>query len=117
MLKTFAILFVAFTTACVADEAPPEDIGLDRTGPVIALEEPELENDDVAPDPRASVTAGVPAAPEAERNICELLPSGGPCARACEPDAMIAEHVPAGSCAWFSCELSDGSIFRTGGCN
>jgi len=47
-------------------------------------------------------------APDGEPGICELLPLDGPCSLVCDPAALIARYVPAGSCVTFFCELTDG---------
>jgi hypothetical protein len=50
-------------------------------------------------------------------DVCELLPVGdGACAHACDPVAL-ATFIPAGTCVTFTCTLTDGSPYRTGGCN
>ncbi len=60
-----------------------------------------VDNDDVLTEPQ----------------VCKLLPAGdGACAHACDPVAL-ATFIPEGTCATFTCTLTDGSEFRAGGCN
>jgi hypothetical protein len=50
-------------------------------------------------------------------NVCDLLPPGdGPCSHACDPVALVGD-IPPGTCASFSCTLTDGTMYITGGCS
>ena len=52
-----------------------------------------------------------------EPDVCSMLPADeGACTHACDPVAL-ASFIPDGTCATFTCTLTDGSIYRTGGCN
>jgi hypothetical protein len=77
-------------------------------------------------DGARQITEDVPvsgfAQPEVPEDVspegCELaIDITGACSLACFPDAVIEHHVPAGTCATFACELSDGSTLHVGGCN
>lgn len=48
-------------------------------------------------------------------NACDLLPDEGPCALACDQDALFATIDP-GTCVSYHCELADGSQINIGGC-
>lgn len=105
MLKKIAIASVIFASACIDDGVEgqlspiPTDKGLspsETAQPVIARE--------TAPDPDR--------APQ-----CMDLPQDdSACAHACDPDALLS-YIPKGTCMTFMCTLTDGSEFKTGGCN
>ena len=53
---------------------------------------------------------------EAGANICDQLPSDGPCSLACDTAALAEKYIPLNSCVSFTCALSDGREFIAGGC-
>jgi hypothetical protein len=68
------------------------------------------ETDEESPDPGDPAHVGTHAVvqlEDPESDICAHLPPAGACAQLCDRDALL-EHVPAGSCAVFHCELTDG---------
>lgn len=50
-------------------------------------------------------------------DICDSLPAEGPCALACDVDALAEQYVPAGACAAFSCTLTDGREIAVHACH
>jgi hypothetical protein len=81
------ILVFLFGSACAAEED-------------VVIEVRTLSDD-------ARVLDVTAVKPGAEPDVCDLLPSCGPCSVACDPDAL-AEYIPAGTCAAFLCHLIDG---------
>lgn len=91
---------------------------------------PELMiDDDRPPIIHTTADAGLPPTPpptqrselgsglNPETDVCRLLPADdSACAHACDPVALKA-YIPRGTCASFNCTLTDGSLFRIGGCN
>ena len=80
--------------------------------------------DDTVPDEPAVPDNPALANPEADTQLysgalCEISPqtNQGPCLLACDPDALIDQWVPKGTCVAFECSLSDGTNIRVGGCN
>jgi hypothetical protein len=81
--------------------------------------------DDDATDPPVFANTDVPAIDEtyavdlvdAPDDICGLLPPDGPCALACDPDALAEQYVPAGACAAFLCTLTDGTQIAVHACH
>lgn len=49
-------------------------------------------------------------------DVCSLLPPDGPCALACDEEALAEQYVPAGVCAAFLCELTDGRSIAVHAC-
>jgi len=101
MMKLVALL-VALTTACTTDATPV----LHRVRPVPGIAENQLnivERSDLVD------------APYGDPTICDLLPSDGACADACDPDAL-AQLIPPGACALIVCQLTDGRVINFGGC-
>lgn len=47
---------------------------------------------------------------------CEPLADDGPCSLLCDPDALLEQHVPEGTCVVFVCTLRDGTERSLGGC-
>jgi hypothetical protein len=80
------------------------------------ITEVELASDDrtLGDDARAEQVDMV-SMPD-EPGICELLPECGPCADACDPDAL-EQHLPPGTCAAFICELTDGRTLTVHACH
>lgn len=77
-------------------------------------------------DVPAGVTIDIPAIDEtyaidlevpAPDDICSRLPADGPCALACDPEALAEQFVPAGACAAFSCTLTDGAQIAVHACH
>ena len=56
------------------------------------------------------------AGPPGDPDVCSLLPDEGPCALACDPDALIEAYVPAGSCVAFACTLDNGQEIAVHAC-
>lgn len=75
--------------------------------------------------PAAAVTIDVPDIDETYAldlkdppdDICDKLPPDGPCALACDPDALADQYVPAHACAAFSCTLTDGTEIAVHACH
>ena len=72
--------------------------------PVNSPTDGELDPDDPG-QIRAAYPCEVPADAE------------GACALLCDPDAVIEQYVPEGTCTIFECTALDGTTVRTGGCN
>jgi len=49
------------------------------------------------------------------RDVCDVLPTDGLCANACDRD-VLARQVPAGTCVAFACALTDGRDLLVGAC-
>ena len=74
----------------------------------VGTDEPGVP-DDLATPSDSTVFAGP---------LCEFSSVGeGPCSLACDPDALIDQYVPPGTCIAFECPHLDGSTTRVGGCN
>ncbi|MDB4960184.1 MAG: hypothetical protein JWP01_183 [Myxococcales bacterium] len=104
MIAIGAWLVISGASACVT-----EDVDAQAT-------------DDVARPENANVRLRQPAQREIpEDNApegCELVvATEGACSLACDPDAALAEFVPAGTCTMFECDLSDGTTIHVGGCH
>ncbi len=103
---------IAFVAACA-----------EQVGPDIA---PDEDEDPINfPDPYEGVQSGVPTIARSspqdpidpDPDICNKLPDDdSACAHACDPVALSA-FIPEGTCVTFTCTLTDGSQYRTGGCN
>ena len=50
-------------------------------------------------------------------DICELLPTCGPCSLACDPVELAEQYVPVGTCASFLCTLLDGREIQPHACH
>jgi hypothetical protein len=97
MTRIPAVIFALLCgSSCVADV---EHASEDRT---------------LSDDARADA-ARLLSAPD-EPDICGLLPECGPCADACDPDAL-EQHLPPGTCAAFVCELTDGRVLTVHACH
>lgn len=77
---------------------------------------PEAASGDARPITHAYGTALTDLA-DTENDICSLLPADGPCALACDEDALAEQYVPAGACAAFSCTLTDGREIAVHACH
>ena len=110
--KSVAIAAVVFATACIDDGVHgtqgslPTDESADDTGM------------DTPADTPVAAVADRPREPdETQLPQCDLLPQDdSACAHACDEDALL-EYIPEGTCASFTCPLSDGTTLVTGGCN
>ena len=99
------LLCIAMTTAC-ADSADTAKVDVQ---PVPAVDDGPTV-DDSSP---FSAAVEEPAGP----SVCDLLPDDdSACAHACDAD-VVEQYIPVGTCAVLECPLSDGTIYRTGGCN
>jgi hypothetical protein len=95
----------------------------EQSGPSTAPDEDEdpivwpLPSDDVPPDLPTTARSLNDDPADPNHDVCGLLPNDdGACAHACDPDALLA-FIPEGTCVVFSCTLTNGSLYRTGGCN
>lgn len=86
----FALLVALVGSSCVTNDVDP------IAGPAPSAEE------------SADVTQAYAPPPNSDDAFCDELPADGPCALACDVDALAEEYVPAGTCAAFSCTLDDG---------
>ncbi len=102
MRSAWPILAVLiFGSACATDEG-------DAQQPAISIDVPAIDETyaiDLADDS------------EAPTDICGLLPPDGPCALACDEEALAEQYVPAGACAAFSCTLTDGTQIAVHACH
>lgn len=48
---------------------------------------------------------------------CEPPTDEGPCSLLCDPDALIENYVPKGTCVHFLCTLRDGTRRNVGACH
>jgi len=99
------LLLIALSTACAdSAETPSHDLV-----PAATVDE--------GPDVTAASPLRAAVDNDTQPNLCNLLPDDdSACAHACDP-AAFADAIPEGTCAVFDCPLSDGTIYRTGGCN
>jgi hypothetical protein len=79
-------------------------------------------SEDVARPENANVRLRMPAQREIPEDTgpedCELVSAvDGACSLACDPDAVIAQFVPEGTCTMFECDLTDGTTINVGGCH
>jgi hypothetical protein len=95
-MKVCTLIFAAL--AACADNTVPDEPDV--------LENPNLAD----PETNAQLYSGT---------LCEISAdvNEGPCLLACDPDALIDQWVPKGTCVAFECPLSDGTNVRIGGCN
>ena len=105
LTKLLAIATALSLAACVADD-PTVD--------------PRITIETAPPQEEAGVQAKV--SPDMgmggeERSLCELLPTdpADPCSHLCDPEG-IDDYIPAHACVDLVCHLTDGTIFRAGGC-
>jgi len=114
MLKKIVAATVAvFASACIIDDGvkgTPGSISTDKT--------PDDPSDDTPQDEPTTVTATRQRQPSPnDPAMCSLLPQDdSACAHACDEGALLG-YIPEGTCATFSCPLSDGTTLVTGGCN
>ena len=96
------LLCIVMATGC----ADPADTATVDVQPVPAVDDgPDLSE------------ASAYVAASDDTSVCDLLPDDdSACAHACDPDA-VAATIPEGTCAVLECPLSDGRVYRTGGCN
>ena len=93
---TAALLLCGAACADSSDETVP-DVPVQDVDPAVA-------------DPEGFAPQSAP--------FCEVpADAEGPCAIACDHDAVIEQYVPEGTCTIFECEHADGSPLRTGGCH
>ncbi len=111
-MRNLLVVTALFAAACA-----------EQTGPGVGPDEDEdpllwpVPTDDLPPDLPTTARSlnDDPEDPNLEE--CALLPDDdGACAHACDPDALAA-FIPQGTCVTFSCTLTNGKLFRTGGCN
>lgn len=102
MLKLITLVAIFSTAACTTDDGlageGAGDEGLAETG---ALEGSLTE--------RARVNRA--------DDYCAQLPADGACSLACDPEALVEQYVPKGTCVLITCTLDTGETFNTGGCN
>lgn len=67
-----------------------------------------------SPDNGGVFTDGDGLVVEPRGDDCASL---GPCSSACDQRAIMALHVPAGTCEYFQCALGNGQQALVGGCN
>lgn len=106
MLKLIALLTILSTAACTTEDGETGDEGLAETGAI------EGAIDTTPTSERTQTARGVSG-----DDLCAHLPTEGPCSLACDPEAMIEQYVPAGTCVLFGCTLDTGETYNTGGCN
>jgi hypothetical protein len=114
MLKKIAtIAVVVFVSACIDD-------GVEGSQGPLPVDKTPGDPSDNMPVGTTSTALAVrdhQARPDGPGGLCDLLPQdGSACAHACDESALLA-FIPEGTCATFSCPLTDGSTFVTGGCN
>jgi hypothetical protein len=110
--KIVAAAVVLFASACIDD-------GVHGTqGSLPTDESPDQPGIDTPDDqPNAVLTERQRQAEPGDPAVCAMLPQDdSACAHACDEEALLA-FIPAGTCASFSCPLTDGTTFVTGGCN
>ena len=76
---------------------------------------PTDDGDQVGAPAPAAVALELALALELEP-VCPIVADDGPCAVACDPEAIRAFIQP-GTCVTFRCYLADGTETRAGGCN
>jgi hypothetical protein len=89
-------LLVIFTAACVESALGPE-----------------------LPDPvptSAETVARFERAFAAERDTCPVVADEGPCAVACDREALL-EYIAPGTCLTFGCYDADGDLVNVGACS
>lgn len=106
MLKLIAVLAALSLAACVDDASPPDDTTTLTEVTAEPLAQPSRTPDGVTPN------VGVPTP-----SVCDMLAStdaADPCAHLCDDD--FASYLPPHTCVELACPLTDGSIYRAGGC-
>ena len=95
------LAILIFGSACAVDEG-------DDTQRAISIDVPAIDE-----------TYAVDLADngDAPDDVCSLLPPDGPCALACDEEALAEQYVPAGACAAFSCTLTDGTQIAVHACH
>jgi hypothetical protein len=94
-MRTILFALVTFVTGCLTSAASAD--------PTV-----ELGDDNLA------LAAVMPSDPPDD--VCLKLPDDdSACASACDPVKLV-QFIPPGTCVAFVCHLTDGSVFRTGGC-
>ena len=106
--KLLALLVAVSLAACVDDASSPDETDTATVTNVTA--EP-------ATPPSSQGSGGVTP----ERNmpgpsLCEMLPTDptNPCSHLCDDD--FASYLPPHTCVELACPLTDGTIYRAGGC-
>ena len=102
LLVALTVLLSTASIGCLADVAETVELDSALTAPASAMNH--------AVEKRELLD-------EAPADLCAVLPESGPCALACDPDALVDRFVPQGTCVTFRCELTTGEVFQTGGCN
>jgi hypothetical protein len=104
---------MVLVTACAEQVGP--DIAPDEDEDPIHFPDP-YEGVDQSELPTAARSS--PQDPtDPDLDVCNMLPDDdSACAHACDPVALSA-FIPEGTCVTFTCTLTDGSEYRTGGCN
>jgi hypothetical protein len=113
--KIVAGVAVVFASACIDDgiKGSPGSLPTEETPEQTANDTPLDEPTTMAEESAARQTRHDPEDPA----VCSMLPhDDSACAHACDEDALLA-YIPEGTCASFSCPLTDGTTFVTGGCN
>jgi hypothetical protein len=93
------VAILIFGSACATEEGG-DDAPIGVTIDVPAIDETYAVDLEAPPD-----------------DICSRLPADGPCALACDPVALAEQYVPAGTCAAFSCTLTDGTEIAVHACH
>lgn len=95
----FALLVALAGSSCVSVDSEPID------GPGPSYQE------------SADVTEAFASPPNETDELCDSLPDEGPCALACDIDALVDQYVPVGTCAAFACTLDDGREVSVHACH
>lgn len=105
MTKLLAVLVAISLAACVDDTTAPDD-----TNTVTEVTAEPIAAPSRTPDP------GTADRNLAGPSLCEMLPTDptNPCAHLCDDD--FASYLPPHTCVELACPLSDGTIYRAGGC-
>jgi hypothetical protein len=105
MMRAALVVLVA---GCVGDVQ-----ALDEPAPIEPDKPSAGEDDDPVPAMPTTPTGQVRSTGPA----CLVAPGqAGACALACDPEELVAQFVPEGTCTLFECELVDGTRARFGGC-
>lgn len=107
------ILFVTAMLVAACAEQVGDGVAPDEDEDSIYVPDPEDDKDRAGDGSAFARMDDRDPAPD----VCALLPADdSACAHACDPVALM-EYVPTGTCATFTCELTNGETYRTGGCN
>jgi hypothetical protein len=114
MMKTLVSILASVSFTGCLTESEPAPRGQDRqtkpSGPG------DMQPAPTPPTEHPIARSADQDAPD-QVSICErIVATEGPCAYVCDPESL-ARYIPAGSCVSFACDLDDGSLYRTGGCN